>query len=260
VAYPFKQNVCHARSEGPPGTLIYTKSPYSIYEVDGEEHKAWSPAPCAPAYSNLPQLFTQNLSLFAKLFLDNKSVFFDVSSFNYYLLVQEPTPSSSDHPQIVGFFSKEKMSWDNNNLACILVFPPWQRQGLGKILMGISYELSKRERNVGGPEKPLSELGRKGYLKFWEARVASAILGVRNKTTLTVQEIADLCWMVRDDVMIALKEMGFLEPRKRGAAMLVSKSRVRQWASVNGIDLLPPVAVSCFLDDWVPEVLDYTNI
>jgi len=206
------------------------------------------------------QLFTQNLSLFAKLFLDNKSVFFDVSSFNYYLLVQEPPHSSSDHPQIVGFFSKEKMSWDNNNLACILVFPPWQRQGLGKILMGISYELSKRERNIGGPEKPLSELGKKGYLKFWEARVATAILGVRNKSTLTVQEIADLCWMVRDDVMVALKEMGLLEPRKRGAAMLISKSRVRQWASVSGVDLTPPVEEGCFLDDWVPEVRDDISV
>ena len=45
------------------------------------------------------------------------------------------------------------MSWDNNNLACILVFPPWQKQGLGQILMGVSYEMSKREGRLGGPEK-----------------------------------------------------------------------------------------------------------
>ena len=55
--------------------------------------------------------------------------------------------------QVVGFFSKEKMSWDNNNLACILVFPPWQKQGLGQILMGASYEMSRREDRLGGPEK-----------------------------------------------------------------------------------------------------------
>jgi GNAT superfamily N-acetyltransferase len=62
-------------------------------------------------------------------------------------------PSAPQTPQVVGFFSKEKMSWDNNNLACILVFPPWQKQGLGQILMGASYELSKREGRLGGPEK-----------------------------------------------------------------------------------------------------------
>ena len=106
-----------------------------MYEVDGNEHK----------------LYTQNLSLFAKLFLDTKSVFYDVSTFRYYVMtVQE---SATVHPQVVGFFSKEKMSWDNNNLACILVFPPWQRRGLGQILMGISYELSRREGQLGGPEK-----------------------------------------------------------------------------------------------------------
>jgi hypothetical protein len=132
-------------------------------------------------------LYAQNLSLFAKLFLDTKSVFYDVTTFLYYVLVaHDPSPSitlpeglqhttvppattqedgapaapsaSAGTPprpphQVVGFFSKEKMSWDNNNLACILVFPPWQKQGLGQILMGASYEMSKREGRLGGPEK-----------------------------------------------------------------------------------------------------------
>jgi histone acetyltransferase HTATIP len=93
-------------------------------------------------------------------------VFYDVTTFLYYLLVaHEPVPSvplptdgedgrgRSGRGQVVGFFSKEKMSWDNNNLACILVFPPWQKQGLGQILMGASYEMSRREGRLGGPEK-----------------------------------------------------------------------------------------------------------
>ena len=91
-----------------------------------------------------------------------------MTTFLYYLLVaHNPTPSvpntnfddetTSDRVgaqgQVVGFFSKEKMSWDNNNLACILVFPPWQKQGLGQLLMGASYEMSRREERLGGPEK-----------------------------------------------------------------------------------------------------------
>lgn len=120
----------------------------------------------------MEQLYAQNLSLFAKLFLDTKSVFYDVTTFLYYVLVcHDPRPgvdmgfggtaataggASPAAPQVVGFFSKEKMSWDNNNLACILVFPPWQKQGLGQILMGASYEISKREGRLGGPEKRTS--------------------------------------------------------------------------------------------------------
>lgn len=97
------------------------------------------------------QLYCQNLSLFAKLFLDTKSVFYDVATFRYYLLVTSHPATSQE--QVVGFFSKEKMSWDNNNVACILVFPPFQRKGLGQVLMGVSYELSKQEGRLGGPEK-----------------------------------------------------------------------------------------------------------
>jgi histone acetyltransferase HTATIP len=132
---------------------VYTKDNYSLYEIDGEKHK----------------LYAQNLCLFAKLFLDTKSVFYDVTTFLYYLLVaHDPKPSIlntglggdivGQQGQVVGFFSKEKMSWDSNNLACILVFPPWQKQGLGQILMGASYEMSRREGRLGGPEKRMSSL------------------------------------------------------------------------------------------------------
>jgi histone acetyltransferase HTATIP len=144
------QRACPLRCTAPPGIQIYAKDNYSLYEIDGEKHK----------------LYAQNLCLFAKLFLDTKSVFYDVTTFLYYLLVaHSPSPAvpntrldgapSTAGPanQVVGFFSKEKMSWDNNNLACILVFPPWQKQGLGQMLMGASYEMSKRQGRLGGPEK-----------------------------------------------------------------------------------------------------------
>ncbi|KAI4215008.1 MAG: hypothetical protein LQ349_009178, partial [Xanthoria aureola] len=232
---------CSARSESPPGQLIYSRENYAIYEVDGEGH----------------QLFSQNLSLFAKLFLDNKSVFFDVASFNFYLLAHKTT---TDHlpesqPQIIGFFSKEKMSWDNNNLACILVFPPWQRKGLGKILMGISYELSRLEGRIGGPEKPLSELGRMGYLKFWQARVAGALLDLRNKSALSVEEIADACWMLPEDVITTIKEMDCLETKKmkNDSSVMINKARVRAWLIESKVDLTAPVDEAGFAEDYLAD-------
>ncbi|KAL9099732.1 MAG: hypothetical protein Q9163_004810 [Psora crenata] len=219
--------LCPHNVNGPPGRLIYLQDQHSIYRVDGEEH----------------QLFAQNLSLFAKLFLDNKSVFFDVSCFDYYLLVRHPPSSEASTlgPQIIGFFSKEKMSWDNNNVACILIFPPWQRKGLGKILMGVSYELSRREGRYGGPERPLSELGRRGYMQFWEARIAKTVLAMKGKKMTSVSDLARECWVLSEDVAASLKEMGVLGPKRKDGSVCISKKAVREWVARTGTDLTPPI-------------------
>lgn len=191
------------------------------------------------------QLFCQNLSLFAKLFLDNKSVFFDVTGFNYFLLVYTPPPKpdltggepiQDRPPQVTGFFSKEKMSWDNNNLACILVFPPWQRKGLGALLMGASYEISRREGILGGPEKPISDLGKKGYKRFWSGEVARWLLCLENtasqpplpqqqhhggaeKPSELIVDISDCSqgtWIAVEDCLSVLRDMGVVEDAGMG--------------------------------------------
>ncbi|KAK7425277.1 SAS complex subunit [Neonectria magnoliae] len=198
---------------------------WSIWEVDGERDG----------------LFCQNLSLFAKLFLDNKSVFFDVSGFNYFLLVYTPPPkplpagTTEDHPptpQITGFFSKEKMSWDNNNLACILVFPPWQRKGLGALLMGASYEISRREGILGGPEKPISDLGKKGYKRFWAGEIARWLLSLPletpnagHETLVDVNECSKATWIHPDDCLLILRDMGVVEEAGMGPGKPELKDR-----------------------------------
>ncbi|KAK8036398.1 hypothetical protein PG991_001535 [Apiospora marii] len=260
---------------------------WSVWEVDGE---------------NEP-LFCQNLSLFAKLFLDNKSVFFDVAGFNYFLLVYTPPPhaattrsdevANSDteqqqqsgedeeaspprplppRPQVVGFFSKEKLSWDNNNLACILVFPPWQRKGLGALLMGISYEISRREKVLGGPEKPISELGKKGYRRFWAGEICRWLLslgpsGKEEEIIVDVDECSKSTWIAPEDCLVVIRDMGIMiedglgpvknapspadeeaeeedttEPeggnnKKHVARLRIDKEDVRRWVRDNRIDL-----------------------
>ena len=118
--------------------------------------------------------------------------------------------------------------------------------------MGISYELSKRENCLGGPEKPLSELGRKGYMQFWEARIARTVLGMKSKSTLSVGEIAEACWVLLEDVIGTLKEMGVLEVKKRpDGSLVINKAKIREWVVKNGIDLTPPVSEEGFLEEWV---------
>lgn len=122
--------------------------------------------------------------------------------------------------------------------------------------MGISYELSKREGRIGGPEKPLSELGRRGYIRFWEARVAKAVLDMNVKATLTVGEIAALCWILPEDVILALKEIGGLQAKKKAdGSAVICKAKIREWVNTRKIDLTPSVSEDGFLEPWDPKAI-----
>ncbi|BGP03642.1 hypothetical protein RTG_03212 [Rhodotorula toruloides ATCC 204091] len=148
AAYLAHQKECSVTR--PPGRRVYQRGATSIWEVDGAEAK----------------LYCQNLCLFAKLFIEHKYMFFDVEGFTFYLL----TEATSKQEWVLGYFSKEKISYDDYNLACIVVFPPFRQKGWATLLIEFSYELSRRFSSTPGtPERPLSELGQKGYLAHWTA-------------------------------------------------------------------------------------------
>ncbi|CAG8492647.1 9051_t:CDS:2 [Paraglomus occultum] len=155
--YGRHENICDKKC--PPGEQIYEKGLNKIFEVDGKLNK----------------LYCQNLSLLAKFFLDQKTIFFDVEPFLFYVLTE--TDKHIDH--VVAYFSKEKTSYEDYNLACILTVPPYQKRGYGQMLIELSYELSKKEGRVGTPERPISNLGLCAYRSYWTRTLLSVLKELR---------------------------------------------------------------------------------
>jgi hypothetical protein len=110
----------------------------------------------------------------------------------------------------VGYFSKEKKSAAGYNLACILTFPCHQRKGYGKFIISLSYELSKIEKKVGSPEKPISDLGLVSYRSYW-SKVLLDILGSQPEgEVFSIDELSEMTRFTTVDTIDTLKYLKIL--------------------------------------------------
>merc|ERR1711871_841760 len=178
----------------PPGREIYKEKGLAMFEVDGKENK----------------IYCQNLCLLSKLFLDHKTLYYDVDPFLFYILCE--VDAGGCH--IVGYFSKEKQSQENYNLACILTFPPYQRKGYGKFLISVSYEITKREMTTGSPEKPLSDLGRISYRSYWAFIILKLLeKGAKDSSgrSITIQDMAKVTGIKIEDILSTLHSLNLIK-------------------------------------------------
>jgi histone acetyltransferase HTATIP len=173
----------------PPGNEIYRDDNISFFEVDGRRQRTWC----------------RNLCLLSKLFLDHKTLYYDVDPFLFYCMCTRDETGC----HLTGYFSKEKDCAEGYNLACILTLPQYQRRGFGRLLIQFSYELSKREGKLGSPEKPLSDLGLLSYRQYWK-EVLVELLVDPNREAISEYDLATLTSMTEKDVHETLLVLNML--------------------------------------------------
>ncbi|KAE8575156.1 hypothetical protein XENTR_v10003740 [Xenopus tropicalis] len=194
----------------PPGDEIYRKGSISVFEVDGKKNK----------------IYCQNLCLLAKLFLDHKTLYYDVEPFLFYVM----TEGDNTGCHLIGYFSKEKNSFLNYNVSCILTMPQYMRQGYGKMLIDFSYLLSKVEDKVGSPERPLSDLGLISYRSYWKEVLLRYLHNFQGKE-ISIKEISQETAVNPVDIVSTLQALQMLKYWKGKHLVLKRQDLIDEWAS-----------------------------
>lgn len=192
----------------PPGDEIYRKGAISVFEVDGKKNK----------------IYCQNLCLLAKLFLDHKTLYYDVEPFLFYVM----TEADNTGCHLVGYFSKEKNSFLNYNVSCILTMPQYMRQGYGKMLIDFSYLLSKVEEKVGSPERPLSDLGLISYRSYWKEVLLRYMYNFQGKE-ISIKEISQETAVNPVDIVSTLQSLQMLKYWKGKHLVLKRQDLIDEW-------------------------------
>ncbi|CAH2275152.1 histone acetyltransferase KAT6A [Pelobates cultripes] len=215
----------------PPANEIYRKDNLSVFEVDGK----------------VSTIYCQNLCLLAKLFLDHKTLYYDVEPFLFYVLTQNDQKGC----HLVGYFSKEKHCQQKYNVSCIMILPQYQRKGYGRFLIDFSYLLSKREGQAGSPEKPLSDLGRLSYMAYWKS-VLLECLHQNQERQLSIKRLTKLTGICPQDIAATLQQLHMLELRG-DCIVLVRREQLIQ-AHMNRLHARPREV------DVDPEALRWTPV
>ncbi|KAK4185935.1 acyl-CoA N-acyltransferase [Podospora australis] len=193
----------------PPGNEIYRDDFVSFFEIDGRRQRTWC----------------RNLCLLSKMFLDHKTLYYDVDPFLFYVM----TTRDEHGCHFIGYFSKEKESQDGYNVACILTLPQYQRKGYGRLLIQFSYELSKIEGKLGSPEKPLSDLGLLSYRQYWSENIIDLLLSYGdNDEKCTIEGIASHLAMTTQDVEHTLQALKMQVYHKGEHKIVIPEKLVQQ--------------------------------
>lgn len=236
---------CSLSDSHPPGIEIYRDEAAGIafWEVDGRKNIE----------------YCQNLCLLAKLFLNSKTLYYDVEPFVFYILTEIDQHDPSLY-HFVGYFSKEKLNNSDYNVSCIITLPIYQRKGYGSLMIDFSYLLSRKEFKFGTPEKPLSDLGLVSYRNYWKLTMALALRTIyreflnngNSAISLSIETLSKLTGMRSADVVFGLEQINGLVKKGAEYGIVIDlpliESVIEKWESKGYVTLKPDLCL------WKPMI------
>ncbi|XBW34645.1 hypothetical protein QEN19_000212 [Hanseniaspora menglaensis] len=212
-----------------PGKLVYLGENYVIKKISTEYHV----------------IFLESLCLFTKFFLDNKSSFFNLKEFEFFIVYsKESDNESNERNKPLGFFSKQIASTHSENLSSILIIPPYRNKGLGTLLIEFSYKLSIHELEFSsrthnspntdifttGPESPLSPFGLTMYIKYWQKSIVKEMIEYREQglDTPLIQHLMKNTHFEPDHIIITMKHMKCVKLDTHNNSKYIDWDRVRE--------------------------------
>ncbi|VDO76854.1 unnamed protein product [Schistosoma margrebowiei] len=241
------------------------------------------------------------MCLLAKLFLKQKTVheLDQVPAFLFYVL----TETDQDGSHIIGYFSKQKADdqCDNsvntvyNNLSCILILPPYQCRGFGRMLIEMNFEvlllvspfsnrlvwhsrdlkeisaltniapsvhqgyiLSRLEQRIGTPERPLSDLGIIIYRRYWRFEILKYLSSLTAKS-INIRTMSQELGIAVPDIVSTLLDMKMLVCYRTQYYIINNKPDVDALLST----IKPPATDRCIDSTclyWTPNVSNVNQL
>lgn len=125
------------------------------------------------------------------------------------------------------------------------------------MLIDFSYLLTRVERKIGSPEKPLSDMGLVSYRSYWRLVLCSRLLSQRDAISIT--SISNETGMTADDVVCALEGLRALvrDPLTKSYALRLDYDFYKEYVETyekKGYPKIDPKALM-----WVPYIMGRNN-
>ena len=151
----------------------------------------------ASASKNSIESFSNIVWILKKHVVPDKVVVEEVNEYEFFVLIKRDQAGLNF---LQGYWSKNlDKQWSLNT---IVIFPHYQFNGYGQLMITFSYLFLKVEGVAGTPERPLCTKGRESFEKF---RKASVLKYLRSGWKLDLQEMSLATGIVDEDLLRAMR-------------------------------------------------------